>query len=120
MSQLFAAVLRARMSALYLARIDVARALGVSPKLVAQWATAAALPATEDLPGLARVLGLPQSYVINLVGPTQSLTSTPPPLSSLERAARDHWLELRLLPPAFRQAVLAAQLHANSVESSDH
>jgi len=120
MSQLFAAVLRARMSAVYLANIDIARELGVAPQLVRRWASAQGTPATEDLPTLARVLGLTEAHVTDLVGPTSSVEAAPRlPLSAIERAARDHWAKLHALPPAFRQTVLVAQLRANGVESGE-
>ena len=105
--------MRARMAQYYIAEIDLARALGVAPKLVGRWATGEAQPAREDLPELGQILSLSSQQIQTLLGNTHAIDSAPrPPIEAIERAAREHWDELRLLPPPFREAVLLAQLRA--------
>jgi transcriptional regulator with XRE-family HTH domain len=117
MSTIFGMTLRALMERYYIAEIDLARTLGVSPALIERWVTGQALPAYEDLPMLSRVLGMRPGALEALVGPTHSIDAGPPAEpDALERLAAQHRDELALLPPAFRAAVVQAHLRANRSE----
>jgi transcriptional regulator with XRE-family HTH domain len=115
MSDAFAAVLRARMARYYIADIDLARELGVSPATIARWSTGQSRPAREDLAVLSRILGLSRPKLEAILGSTHSLErggQLDP--EDVERTARDNWDELRQLPYPFRAPVLLAQVAANT------
>jgi transcriptional regulator with XRE-family HTH domain len=109
----FVQLMRSRMEQYYIADIDLARALGVAPSLVRRWTRGEAAPAREDLLQLGATLGLSSQELQTLLSDVPAIDSAPrPPVEVIEQFARENWGELRLLPPAFREAVLVAQLRA--------
>ena len=121
MSLEFAGWLRERLSDRYLAEIDVARTVGVTPRLVRQWLDGLREPSeTEDLQILARMLDVSVDEV------HRHLPAGPTPAGDalllegeVERLEASHADDLDELPAAFRQAVLRAQAIANAQPATD-
>jgi transcriptional regulator with XRE-family HTH domain len=113
MARTFAERLSELMTHSYLAEVDVARFVGVSPQLVGRWRSAEDLPRPEDVDALARLTGVSAWELAALLPAGLHLDEPMPEPALLARLTDQHWDELQRLPAPFRAAVLAAQARAN-------
>jgi transcriptional regulator with XRE-family HTH domain len=109
MSSVFGTTLGRIMRQWYIAEIDVARELGVSPSHVARWLAGAATPTPEDVSRLGQLLSCADADALRTAAGLPAATSTDPlhqpvgrPLSAIERDL------LARLPIVFRAAFAAA------------
>src|SRR5690349_2687614 len=102
----FGATLAEIMRRRYIAEIDVARELGVSPTVVAQWLSGATSPTPADVAHLALLLGDEEARTLEAAAANPACEEHPDspnrPLCEAEQQL------LAYLPGAFRAAFAAA------------
>ena len=109
MSSAFAATLARILRQRYIAEIDVARELGVSPSLVARWLTGDASPSSEDVARLEQLLSGADAAALRTAAVFPASTSKDKLPETPGRALSVTERELLArVPPAFRAAFAAA------------
>jgi transcriptional regulator with XRE-family HTH domain len=109
MSSAFAATLARILRQRYIAEIDVARELGVSPSLVARWLTGDASPSSEDVARLEQLLSGADALALRsaAVWPASTGRDNLPETPGRALSVTERELLARV-PPAFRAAFAAA------------
>jgi transcriptional regulator with XRE-family HTH domain len=107
MGQHFGRRLQARMADHYVAAIDLARELSVSPATVGRWLRGTSNPRPEDVETLVRVFGAEVATWLDWQPPTDTAAGQLDQ-ATLDRLAQAHRAELMALPEVFRAAVLSA------------